>query len=106
MLQNQFNDALVIFNRMLKDHPDNTDALHYRALARFEQKTDLPFAIDDLHHILRINPNAMSSEVLLARIYRLQGKNDEARTLYRHILDTHPGDPATKPIQAELDALP
>ena len=40
MLQNQFNDALVIFNRMLKDHPDNTDALHYRALARFEQKTE------------------------------------------------------------------
>ncbi|MCL2639376.1 MAG: tetratricopeptide repeat protein [Phycisphaerales bacterium] len=97
VVQAKFAQGIEAFNVILKEHPGNFDAMYYRALAHYINRSDLRQATDDLLTIrsrgleLRSSNRAMllvNSRLLLARVHRLAGRYAESADEYMDIINT------------------
>ncbi|MCL2645500.1 MAG: tetratricopeptide repeat protein [Phycisphaerales bacterium] len=95
VVQSKLSQGINAFNVILKDQPDNFDAMYYRALAQYVNRSDLKLAIDDLitirsksTELLRAGKGMLliNSRLLLARIQRISGKYAEAADEYQDII--------------------
>ena len=95
--QQKVPEALAVFDEVIKEHPDNVDALHFRALALFSTKGDIEQATRDLMAIrdksadlIMGNQSALlvNSRLILIKIYRQQRKFGEAADEYEEIIKT------------------
>ena len=109
----RIRDAVLQAQSVLKQDPDNLAA--HRLLARIyvrtlgdseepaaTQKETVGKAAEELHEILRIDPQDSESALWLARLYRFENEQDKAEEILRAGLVTDPGNEA---ILAQLSQL-
>jgi regulator of sirC expression with transglutaminase-like and TPR domain len=97
-------EALDDLNQAIEGDPSRADAFAFRASAyRFLDSLDL--AASDADQALRLN--ATHPEALLERgiIRRLKGDNDGARQDWLTLVTAHPGTPAARSAQANLEKM-
>ncbi len=92
LANNDLDDALADINAALELAPDSLDALHHRALARY-QRGDVVGATRDLEEILRREPRHFPSWKTLADIAEAQGHLKSALAAWDKLLAL---DPKTK----------
>jgi len=88
--QRKSDEAIDCFNQVLADNHENTDALHYRAFAQFFKQGDLEQAKNDLMQVRTLQPQAIQSRLLLARVYRQTRMYPEAVHEYQQVLEMRP----------------
>ncbi len=81
----KFDDAILIFNKILKKNTDNFNVLYYRGFC-FLNKSNMEMARKDLRYCLELNPNADDIHALLALTYTLEGKISDTIDVWQEFL--------------------
>jgi len=88
--QRRADEAMKNLQTVLADNPNNTDALHYRALTSFRLLNDRTAALTDLERLRALLPDAIQSRVLLAEVYTANKQFSEASLEYKDVLTLRP----------------
>ena len=86
-------DAERVYRQVLRDEPDNTDAMHLLALLE-NQKGNTPIAVELLKQAIGINPQADLFHINLASIYASAGQHEAAISEYKLATELNSNAPA------------
>jgi Flp pilus assembly protein TadD len=86
---NRLSDASEIYQKILRSHPDNIDALNGAGVVS-AQKGDLVAANDSLRRALALKPGDVPTRNNLALVMLLGGENQSALTLLEDLSRTAP----------------
>jgi tetratricopeptide (TPR) repeat protein len=85
------HQAETIYRKILKEQPDNFDALHMLGVLYAQQK-NRESAVRFIKKALKINPNSSYAYYNLANVLRDNNRFDEASSYYQKIMDLHRND--------------
>lgn len=85
----KYDEAIAIFDEILKKNPNDISALYGRAeVFKIQKKYDEAVAIYD--HVLKKYPEYESALTRKADIFVIQGKYEEAIMVYERVLENNP----------------
>lgn len=88
-LARRFSEAEAIYLEILKDNPDQPDAVHLLGLIRMEQDRDEE-AVELMEKALVLFPNAPHFHHNIAGVYRRMGRLDQAEQQFREAIELKP----------------
>jgi len=97
-------EAIDDLNVVLSAHPDNAEALAFRASAyRMVDADDL--ALEDAERAVKDAPDNVNALLERGILYRLAGRNDDARRDWMKILDRAPDSEAARLARENIEKL-
>lgn len=90
-LAGRLQEAELIYQQILQDHPNQSDALHLLGEIAY-QRGQFDSAITLITHAIQANPVIPTYHITLGRAYKDQGKLDQAVSCYQRALTLNPND--------------
>lgn len=85
----RFADAIKLYNRILKNSPDNFDCVYLLAILHTQQG-NLRSALDMFRRAAKMRPGVLDVQYNLAVVLGMAGSHAEATQAYRRILEIDP----------------
>jgi predicted TPR repeat methyltransferase len=90
--QGQVEAAAEVYRKILRDLPDQVDALHFLGVAA-HQTGDHETALANLDRVLTMAPSHLDARNNRGNVFKKLGRLDEAEADYRRVLEERPKDP-------------
>jgi tetratricopeptide (TPR) repeat protein len=99
-----FKNALLDYNTMLDEHPDDEEALYQRALLHLSLK-NFELSEKDLERMMKLNPQSLYARLGFGSLYKITGRYVDAEKTYNYLEEKEPNHPAVYSGRAELFLL-
>ncbi|MDR0412876.1 MAG: tetratricopeptide repeat protein, partial [Dysgonamonadaceae bacterium] len=99
-----FKNALLDYNTLLEESPDDEEALYQRALLYLSMK-NFESSEKDLERMMTLYPKSFYARLGFGSLYKITGRYDDAEKIYNYLEEKEPDHPSVYSGRAELFLL-